>query len=278
MELLTAGVTDEEIRQRVKRGSLMPVFRGVYRVGHMAPSTEATYIAAVKAAGEGAVLSGAAAAHLLGIVRGTAPPAEVTAPKERSIKGVKTRRIALHKTERTTWNRIPITTPARTLVDLAASLSEPILSRAVHEAQVRHRVTPADIEAVLGRNRNTGGARKLRRISHGEAPTVLSQMEQTFLQLLKRERLPLPQTNRRIDGRYVDCRWPAHRLTVELDSYGYHNSRHAWERDRRREREAYARGDQIRRYTYRDVCEDPRQILAELRPLLSPRPSGASRT
>jgi very-short-patch-repair endonuclease len=76
------------------------------------------------------------------------------------------------------------------------------------------------------------------------------------------------QTNRPAGGRRVDCRWPEQRLTVELDSYRYHRSRHAWEQDRRREREAYARGDQFRRFTWGDVFEDPRQMLAELRALL----------
>jgi hypothetical protein len=70
-------------------------------------------------------------------------------------------------------------------------------------------------------------------------------------------------------GRYVDCRWAEWRLTVELDSYRYHGSRHAWELDRRREREAYARGDQFRRYTWGDVFEAPRPMLRELRSVLS---------
>jgi hypothetical protein len=78
----------------------------------------------------------------------------------------------------------------------------------------------------------------------------------------------LPQTNRPAGSRRVDCRWPEQRLTVELDSYRYHQSRHAWEQDRHREREAHARGDDFRRYTYGDVFDDPRMMLAELRALL----------
>ena len=64
-QLLDAGVTREEIRGRLRTGGLLRVHRGVYRVGHRAPSIEATYLAAVLAAGEGALLSGLAAAHLL---------------------------------------------------------------------------------------------------------------------------------------------------------------------------------------------------------------------
>jgi very-short-patch-repair endonuclease len=80
--------------------------------------------------------------------------------------------------------------------------------------------------------------------------------------------LPLPITNRPAGAHYVDCRWPAHKLTVELDSYTYHASRHAWEQDRRRDREARARGDQMRRYTWTDVFHQPEPMLAELHVLL----------
>jgi hypothetical protein len=125
------------------------------------------------------------------------------------------------------------------------------------------------VDAVLRRNPNTKGAQALRRVLDGETPVTLSYLEKKFRKLLEARGLPLPLTNRDVGGRYIDCRWPAHELTVELDSYRYHATRHAWEQDRRREREAYARGDQFRRYTYGDVCEDPRAMLRELAGLLS---------
>ena len=102
----------------------------------------------------------------------------------------------------------------------------------------------------------------------GDVRVTLSELERRFLALLREAGLPLPQTNRPAGGFRVDCRWPEHRLTVELDSYRYHHSRHAWEQDRRREREARARGDEFRRYTYGDVAQSPRMMLAELSPLL----------
>ena len=114
----------------------------------------------------------------------------------------------------------------------------------------------------------TTGAAKLRAILRGDVRVTLSELERRFLERLDEAGLPLPQTNRPAGGRRVDCRWPEHRLTVELDSYRYHHSRHAWEQDRRREREARARGDEFRRYTYGDVFESPGLMLAELRPLL----------
>ena len=98
---------------------------------------------------------------------------------------------------------------------------------------------------------------------------TLSKLEARFLADLRVEGLMLPVTNRPAGGRRVDCRWPEQRLTVELDSYTYHRSRHAWERDRRREREARARGDEFRRYAYGDVFENPGPMLSELRRLLS---------
>jgi very-short-patch-repair endonuclease len=99
---------------------------------------------------------------------------------------------------------------------------------------------------------------------------TLSKLERRFLARLEHEGLPLPRTNRPAGSKRVDCRWPAQRLTVEVDGYHYHRSRHAWEQDRRREREARARGDEFRRYTYGDVFDTPRFMLAELRGLLTP--------
>ena len=163
---------------------------------------------------------------------------------------------------------IPVVTVARALVDLASVLGEGALARACHEASVRHGTTPDDVEEVLARRPRSPGAGALRRVLHGDSHLTLSALERRFLALLKAERLPVPETNRPAGGRYVDCRWPAHRLTVELDSYRYHRTRHAWEQDRRREREAHARGDDFRRYTYGDVCEDRRFMLVELRDLL----------
>lgn len=102
----------------------------------------------------------------------------------------------------------------------------------------------------------------------GEVKVTLSKLEERFLYLLRDIRRPLPETNRPAGTKRVNCRWPDHRLTVELDSYTHHSSRHAWEQDRRRDREAHARGDGIRRYTWGDVFEHPAQMLAELRALL----------
>ncbi len=125
----------------------------------------------------------------------------------------------------------------------------------------------------LARKPTARGAGNLRQVLGGEVKVTLSALERRFLSLIASAGLPAPVTNKPAEGRRVDCRWPVHRLTVELDSYRFHSSRHAWERDRRREREAYARGDDFRRYTYGDVVEQPRQMLTELAALLDKRPA-----
>jgi hypothetical protein len=156
----------------------------------------------------------------------------------------------------------------RTLVDLASVLPVDALARACHEAGVRYGTTPRQVEAVVARLGRPAGAAKLRAVLRGDTRVTLSKLEDRFLELLREAGLDLPETNRPAGGRRVDCRWPEHRLTVELDSYRYHNSRYSWEQDRKREREARARGDEFRRYTFDDAYVNPAPMLAELRILL----------
>jgi very-short-patch-repair endonuclease len=279
VRLLRAGVTARQIDERLRTGALLREYPGVYRVGHRAPSLEARYLAAVLACGDGAVLSGLAAGFLFGALKGLAPPPEVTAPTERRIKGIRTRRCRpMDPRDATTFRGTPVTTLARTLVDLAAVLDPDDLARAFHEAEVRHGTTPAQVEAVLERRPKSRGACKLRAVLRGDTPVTLSRLEKRFLVLLREAGLPAPRTNRPAGGYRVDCHWPDHRLTVELDSYRYHHSRHAWEQDRRRERQARARGDEFRRYTWADVHEQPEPTLAELRALLPATPPVRSGT
>jgi Transcriptional regulator, AbiEi antitoxin len=268
-ELLDAGLTPEIIKNRLRKGVLTSIHRGVYRVGHLAPNLEARYLAAVKACGGGALLAGRAAGYLWDLVKGSPPRPEVLTHMDRRVPGV-----VVHRARRTDHvdskmrHGIPVTSVPRTLLDLASSLPEPALARACHEAGVRYRTTPRQVEAVLEQLPNAAGSAKLRRVLRGEVPVTLSRLERRFLTRLREAGLPEPITNRVAGSHRVDCRWPKHRLTVELDSYRFHNSRHSWEQDRRREREARTRGDEFRRYTSLDVFDDPRFMLSELRGLL----------
>ena len=265
-QLLEAGISSKQIAHRLGTGLLHQQHRGVYRVGHRAPSTEARYIAAVLACGNQALLAGRAAGYLLCILKGRPPPPEVVTPQKRRVKGVKIRRGPT--AHATIWRGIPVTNVPRTLVDLASYLSKDDLARACHEAGVRHHTTPANVDAVLATRPNSQGAAKLRAILRGDVQVTLSKLESKAVSLIESEGLDLPETNRPAGGRRVDLRWPRHKLTVELDSYTYHSSRYAWEQDRRREREAHTRGDEFRRYTWGDVFESPAAMLAEIRALL----------
>lgn len=263
-ELLAAGISDTQIKKRVRKGALIRQYPGVYRVGHAAPSTDASFMAAVKACGEGAALGGRAAGWFLGLLKGKAPRPEVITPTERRVAGIFTHRV---RRETTKIRGIPVTTVAETLVDLAAVLTPAQLARACHEAGVLYGTTPRHVQEVLARRSNARGARALMAVMRGDVKVTLSRLESEFLRLLREAGLPLPVTNRVAGGRRVDCRWPDRKLTVELDSFRYHNSRHSWEQSFRREREARARYDEFRRYTWADV-ENPQLMLGELRRLL----------
>lgn len=201
-ESLRAGLTSDEIAARLRNGSLIAVHRGVYRVGHRAPSLEARYLAAVRACGKRAVLSGPAAGHLWGLLKGRPPAPQVTAPTERRAMGVLCRRCRnLDPGDTTTWLEVPLTTVPRTLVDLAASLDVRALARACHEAGVRHHTTPAQVDDVLRRRPKSPGAARLRAVLRGEEPVTLSRLEERFLSLLEANGLPPPEITRLVMGR-----------------------------------------------------------------------------
>jgi very-short-patch-repair endonuclease len=185
-------------------------------------------------------------------MRRSAPPPEVSAPKQRRIKGVDTRRVR-KLGKGTVWRGVPVTTVPQTLVALSSLLSFDALAKAAHEATVRYEITKVQ-----------GAPVRLRAILEGDAPILLSRLERGFRARLRERRRELPITNRPAGAHYVDCRWPSRKLIVELDSYRFHKTRHAWEQDREREREARRNGDLLRRYTWRDVFEEPDLMLAEL--------------
>ena len=228
-------------------------------------------MAAVKACGEGAVLCGRAAAYLLGILKSpTPPPPEVATPTERRVKGLKPKVKRLTRRDVTEYDGIPCTTVPCTIVHLAGEVDdEDELARICHEAGVKYGTTPRHVEEVLKRRPNSKGAATLRLIANGEVKVSLSVYERGFLDALKAANLPLPdQVNKRVGGKRVDCRWTEYGVTVELLSYRFHNSKYAWDQDHERKRQARARGDKWRSFTYDDVFKDQAYMLAELRELL----------
>jgi hypothetical protein len=164
---------------------------------------------------------------------------------------------------------IAVTSLARTIVDLAADEAPEDLAVQFHAGATRYKLKPHHVEAVLRRRPNAKGAKKLRRVMNGDTRALLSELERGFIALLEAHNLPLPKTNIPRGGHWVDCRWRDHPLTVELDSYRYHGTRHAWETDQKRELGARQRGDEYRRYVWGDVFEQPGATVEDLQQLLS---------
>jgi hypothetical protein len=189
---------------------------------------------------------------------------------DRHVRGVITRRRRhLDPRERITHRGVPCTSVPLTLLDAAATLSPGALAEAFHEARIRHRTREEQVLRTIARHRAAPGRRALLAVVLGDLPVTLSELEREFRRVLTAAGLPLPdETNQVVDEHRVDCRYRDPPLTIELDSYRFHGDRRAWEDDRRRERLAYARGDEHRRYTYGDVFEDPSFMLAELAALL----------
>ena len=171
----------------------------MYRVGHRAPSLEARYLAAVRACGPHAALSGKAAAFLYELIRGAPPRPEVTSRTDRRVRGVLTRRSS--SLEATSHRGVPITTVPRTLIDVAPKLTAGELARACHEAGVKYGTTPAQVKALTTRL-----GPKLRQVLEADVRVSLSKLETRFIELLRDTGLVLPVTNRLVDGRRIDCR------------------------------------------------------------------------
>jgi hypothetical protein len=258
--LLAAGVDRKRIERWSADGRLRRVHHGVYAVGHDAPSPEGDYIAAVLACGDDAVLSHRAAANALRLLPGGPPPPEVTVAKlaGRRRPGIVIHRVEmLHRLDVSTCVRIPITIVPRVLLDLAPKLGASQLTRACHEAWIRHGTAPRHVEACIARNPTKPGAARLRTALN--ADVTLSALEDGFLALLREHAVALPRTNVDHAGDRVDCHWPQAGLTVELLSYRFHGSRRAFEADVARRR----RSNHLA-FTYGDVFERGARTVAEL--------------
>jgi very-short-patch-repair endonuclease len=275
-QLLQIGVGSRAIGHRLACGRLHPVHRGVYAVGHRLLTREGRWTAAVLAAGAGAVLSHRSAAALWGIRRG-AGRIEVTTPRAlRARPGLRVHQARLAEDEVTVVRGIPATTPARTLLDLAAVVGARQLERAVNEAEVLRLGDAVVLADLLRRHRRRRGAGALRRIldeGRAGARVTRSELEDRFTAFLDDAGLPRPETNVHLAvGRRLveaDCVWRGARLVVELDGFAGHAPRQAFERDRARDRALLAAGWRVARVTWRQLTAEPRALAAELRALLS---------
>lgn len=275
-QLLDAGVPPTTLGDRVRSGRLIRVHRGVYAVGHARLRREGRWLAAVLAVGSGAVLSHRDAAGLHDLRPANHARVDVTTTRQsRAIEG-----IAIHRTrvldaeDIATLSGIPVTTVARTLVDLASlRLPHDHLTKAIKEAERQRTFDLREVEAAMARTRGrTGrGHRALRQAIEEYAALGLSatdsSLEDAFLKLVKCAGLPSPAINAFVEGFKVDATWRAQRVAVELDGWAHHHTRRSFEADRERDAALTAGGWRVVRFTHRQVNDRPDHVLSTLRRL-----------
>ena len=265
-QIVAAGVSRDVLRHRVSTGWLRRRHRGVYLVGPLETPFSAA-MAAVLAYGDGALLSHHPAAVLWGLRPTPAHTMHVTvvASGLKSRDGIRAHRTRhLHPDDATRHHGIPVTSPARTLLDLATTLSPTTLARATDEARVHRLVTDYSLNEQFERYPTHRGTRALSDAIRHEPKLTRSEAERRLLELIRAARLPDPQTNVRVDHYEVDVLWPDHHLVVEVDGYAFHSMRSAFERDRRRDAELIARGFRLTRVTWRQITEEPESVIATL--------------
>jgi very-short-patch-repair endonuclease len=267
-QLLAAGIGPGAIETRLKRHQLHPLHRGVYAVGHTALVPLARELAAVLACGSGAVLSHRTAAWIWRILEFAGELIDVTVPRSnRRRPGLTVHRSRSLGPEDTRVHRgIPVTAPARTLLDLAEVATARELERAFDEAITQRLTTYPALAAAVQQANGHRGIRALRELlARTEEPTITrSEAEERFLALTREADLPAPQVNARVGAHIVDFLWPDRRLVVEVDGYRFHASRTAFERDRRRDADLNATGFRVLRITWRQLVEEPVAVIARL--------------
>jgi very-short-patch-repair endonuclease len=233
-------------------------------------------MAALLACGDTAALSHRSAAALWGFAGGPVRPIDLIAAgnRGRTQPGLRTHRMRLHPDETVRFDGLRITTPARTIADLAPRLDPQALRRLVERAQDMRRFDPAAIHAHLSRHpRRPGSAflRDLIALIEPDADGARSHLERLFLRLVRLARLPEPEVNLRIGRATRDFAWPSKRVVVEVDGYAYHSSRKAKRRDHRRDRALTALGWRPLRFTYEEVALQPEAVAKEIGELLAAR-------
>jgi very-short-patch-repair endonuclease len=179
----------------------------------------------------------------------------------------------LQREERTNLSGIPVTSPSRTLLDLASVAPSRELEQAIAEAERRHLASRTKLAALLARYPRRPGTRALRALVEVDQRPALtrSQAEERLLRLIRLARLPAPDVNARV-GRYeVDFLWREAGLVVEVDGFAFHSDRAAFEADRRRDAELAARGLTVIRVTWRQIVEEREAVLVSLGQALARR-------
>jgi very-short-patch-repair endonuclease len=271
-QLRGLGLGYGAVKHRVRAGRLHAVHRGVYAVGHTALRREGRWLAAVLACGPGAVLSHRSAAAHWGLLATSQSVVDVTAPRSRAgVPGIRLHRArSLDARDTTTHEGIAITTVARTLLDLAATIRADRLERAYAQALHLHLYDHGAIAGLLQRANGHRGTGALAKATAREPKLTRSDWEIRLLALIRTAGLPEPLVNHALTAPdhghcEVDFFWPKQRLVVETDSWSAHGTRAAYEQDRARDAALQTMGLRVVRFTWRTRDE---AILRRLRALL----------
>jgi len=279
-QLEAIGIGGTSVKRRVSSGRLVRLYRGVYAVGHVQRTRETRWIAAVMASGRGCFLSYFDATALWRIyeTRSATIHVTTTAQSVRKLPGIKVHRARrLDPADVTTKDGIPVTTVARTLVDLTDVLPSDRILRAMREAEY---LKLLDIDSLIAAVQRANGRRRLTELTkaierHRPGQIVRDELEHRFQELLHEAGLPEPETNIKVEttnGTYtLDCLWPEPGVAVELDGRAAHARAAAFEEDRARDAALTATGLRPLRFTWRRLTEEPEDVLAELKATLSGR-------
>jgi very-short-patch-repair endonuclease len=266
-QLLDLGFTSKAIDHRRRTGRLHDLHKGVFSVGTPDLGAQGRWMAAALAAGDGAGLSHGSAAALWGFER-EGGRIEISVPSERNprIPGLRIhRRKRLQPRDLTRRLGIPLTTPTRTLLDLAVRLSSRRLERAVNEADKLDLLDPESLREWVEARGGQDGVAALRRLLDARTFVLTdSELERRFLPIARRAGLPKPRTGDRILGYRVDFHWPELSLVVETDGLRYHRTPAQQAKDRRRDQALTAAGLTVLRFTHEQVRHEPRDVARVL--------------
>jgi hypothetical protein len=270
---LQLGLTTAAIRHLIAIGRLIPVHVGVYAVGHVPVGPLPRAFAAILACGPGALLSHGSAATLWGYYRYWDTPVEVTvATSHRRRPGIKVHRSrTLSGRDNDRQLGIPVTSPARTVLDIAPRLTDARLIRAVNDGRHARVLHLDDLAAVLARNPTHPGTKRLRPFIETPAGPTRSELEDAFLAFCERFDLPTPLTCVMVLGHEVDVLFPAERVIVEIDSWEFHRFRSNFEGDRDRDADHLAGGYVTVRLTDERMKQTPEQEASRLHAILRDR-------
>ena len=264
-QLEVLGLRETGITEWVRAGRLVRLHRGVYAVGHDRLMIQGRWLAAVIACGSGAVLSHQSAAALWELRQGSGV-IHVTVPSQNG--RLRRAGIRVHRSSRlapedvTVHDGIPVTTVARTLLDLADVLDKQALRRAITEAEYRGRFDLTTVNAVVQSNPGRRGA-VLLSAAGARAHRTRSDLEIKFLRFLDRHGVEEPHTNLWIEGYELDFVWTRAGLVVELDGVAAHGTRAAVRRDRKKDRVLWRAGFRVMRLTD-DALDAEAEVLADL--------------